>query len=126
MTPEPGTRAKRVGESVRQEVATLLATEVKDPRVAGAVVTRVEMTGDLRSARVHVCLLEAGDSVVRRRALIGALGRASGLIRREITRRLGLRFAPELRFLYDDGADALTEVERLLAEITAERQSRKP
>jgi ribosome-binding factor A len=124
MTPEPGTRARRVGESVREEIATLLANDVKDPRVAGAVVTRVEMAGDLRSARVHVCLLQAGDKVAKRRALIGALRRASGLIRREVTRRLGLRFAPELRFSYDDGADHLTAVERLLAEIAAERPSR--
>jgi ribosome-binding factor A len=124
MTPEPGTRARRVGESVREEIATLLAKDVKDPRVAGAVVTRVEMAGDLRSARVHVCLLQAGDNAARRRALVGALGRASGLIRREVTRRLGLRYAPELRFLYDDGGDHLTEVERLLAEIAAERRSR--
>ncbi|HEV3194153.1 MAG TPA: 30S ribosome-binding factor RbfA [Polyangiaceae bacterium] len=124
MATEPGTRARRVGEGVREEVASLLANEVKDPRVAGAVVTRVEMAADLRSARVHVCLLQAGSNVARRRALIGALGRASGLIRREITRRLGLRYAPELRFVYDDGSDRVTEVERLLAEIAAERRSR--
>ena len=113
-----------MGEGVREEIASLLANDVKDPRVAGAVVTRVEMAADLRSARVHVCLLQAGGNVARRRALIGALGRASGLIRREITRRLGLRYAPELLFVYDDGSDRVTEVERLLAEIAAERRPR--
>jgi len=115
------TRAKRVGESVRKEIASLLATDVKDPRAAGAVVTRVEMTGDLRSARVHVRLLDGADSAARRAVLVGALRRASGLMRREISHRLGLRHAPELRFVYDDGADHLTEVERLLDEIAAER-----
>jgi ribosome-binding factor A len=54
--------------------------------------------------------------------LLGALRRASGLIRREVTRRLRLRFAPELRFLYDDGIDATSRIEELLNEIRTERK----
>jgi ribosome-binding factor A len=117
------TRARRVGESVRKEIAALLATGVKDPRAAGAVVTRVEMTGDLRSAHVHVRLLVGGDDEARRTVLVSALRRASGLMRREIGQRLGLRSAPELRFVYDSGGDHLTEVERLLDEIASERKA---
>ncbi len=124
MPAEAGTRALRVSEGVRQEVAALLASDVRDPRAAGAVVTKVEMTSDLRSAHVRVRLLEGGDEPERRKALVGALRRASGLLRREVTRRLGLRFAPELRFDYDDGIDHTTNVERLLAEIDAEKRSR--
>lgn len=122
MTGE-NTRARRVGESVRKEIASLLTTGVKDPRAAGAVVTRVEMTGDLRSAHVHVRLLLGGDDPARRTVLVSALRRASGLMRREIGQRLGLRSAPELRFVYDSGSDHMTEVERLLDEIASERKS---
>ncbi len=122
MTAE-NTRARRVGESVRKEIAALLATGVKDPRAAGAVVTRVEMTGDLRSAHVHVRLLAGGDDEARRTVLVSALRRASGMMRREIGKRLGLRSAPELRFVYDSGSDHLTEVERLLDEIASERKA---
>src|SRR5579862_8564184 len=122
MTGE-STRSKRVGESVRKEIASLLATGVKDPRAAGAVVTRVEMTGDLRTAHVRVRLLAGGEDESRRASLLGALRRASGLMRREITHRLGLRHAPELRFAYDGGSDHLTEVERLLDEIAAEKKA---
>jgi ribosome-binding factor A len=117
------TRARRVGESVRKEIASLLVSGVKDPRAAGAVVTRVEMTPDLRSAHVHVRLLAGGDDEARRTVLVGALRRASGLMRREIAQRLGLRSAPELRFVYDAGTDHLTAVERLLDEIAAERKA---
>jgi|ERR1700728_107501 ribosome-binding factor A len=124
MPSEHDTRVRRVERGVREELAVLLAGEIKDPGAAGAVVTRVEMTNDLRSARVHVRLLERGDDAERRRALVAALGRASGLLRREITHRLALRHAPELRFLYDDGQDNSTRVEQLLAEIDAERRSR--
>jgi ribosome-binding factor A len=124
MAAETGTRALRVSEGVRKELASLLASEVKDPRAAGAIVTRVEMVSDLRSALVHVRLLEGGDDAERRRHLVGALRRASGMLRRDVTQRLKLRFAPELRFVYDDGVDHTTNVERILAEIDAEKRSR--
>ena len=59
------------------------------------------------------------------KAVIAALGRASGLMRREVTQRLQLRVAPELRFVYDDGQDNSTRVEQILAEIDAERRGVK-
>jgi ribosome-binding factor A len=124
MAAETGTRALRVSEGVRKELAALLATEVKDPRAAGAVVTRVEMTSDLRSVRVFVRVLEGGEDETRRRDVVNALRRASGMLRREISRRLGLRYAPEFRFAYDEGTDHRTNVERILAEIEAEKRSR--
>jgi ribosome-binding factor A len=123
-TGEAGARPRRVGEGLRQELAALLAGQVKDPRAAGAVITRVEVTSDLRSARIGVRLLEHGDDEARRRALLGALRRASGMLRREVTRRLALRYAPELRFEYDEGLDATTRIEALLDEIAAEKRSR--
>jgi ribosome-binding factor A len=123
MAGEPGMRARRVGEGVREELASLVALELKDPRAAGAVVTGVEMTGDLRSARVRVRLLAGGEDLESRRRLVEALGRAAGMLRREVTQRLRLRTAPELKFVYDDGADRSTRVEELLAEIEAEKRS---
>jgi ribosome-binding factor A len=124
MGSEHDTRVRRVAKGVREELAALLAGEVKDPGAAGAVVTRVEMTNDLRGAKIFVRALEGGDDPKRRRTLVEALGRATGLLRREVTQRLGLRSAPELRFIYDDGLDNTTRVEELLAEIDAERRSR--
>lgn len=124
MPSEHDTRVRRVERGVREELAAMLVADIKDPGVAGAVVTRVEMTNDLRSARVHVRLLERGEDEVARRDVVAALGRASGFLRREVTQRLGLRHAPELRFFYDDGRDNSTRVEELLAEIEAERRSR--
>ena len=121
MTTEHQTRLRRVAEAIREELASLLADEVRDPGAAGTVITRVEMADDLRSARVYVRLLEAGDDEGRRRILTAALERASGMLRRELTHRLGLRFAPILRFYYDQGLDNTSRVEQLLAEIQAER-----
>jgi ribosome-binding factor A len=124
LTPEHQTRLRRLAKAVREEVAALLANEVKDPGAVGAVVTRVEMANDFRSARIHVRLLEATDDKARRRKLTEALERASGLLRRELTHRLCLRFAPSLRFLYDNDLDNTARVEQLLAEIEAERSQK--
>lgn len=116
------TRVRRVEKGLREELASLLANEVKDPGAAGTVVTRVELTNDLRSAKVHVRALEGGEDPARRTSLVAALGRATGMLRREVTQRLQLRSAPELRFVYDDGMDNTTRVEQLLAEIEAEKK----
>jgi ribosome-binding factor A len=124
LTAEHQTRVRRLSEAVREELASLIANEVKDPGAVGAVVTRVEMADDLRSARVYVRLLEASDDEGRRAMLTKALERASGMLRREVTHRLGLRFAPNLRFYYDQGMDNTARVEQLLAEIEAERSRR--
>jgi ribosome-binding factor A len=117
-------RAVRVAERVREELACMLTDEVRDPRVAGAIVSRVEMADDLRSARVFVRTLEGGASPERRRDLVAGLERATGMLRREVTQRLGLRWAPTLRFIYDEGQDKVARIEELLAEVEAEKRSR--
>lgn len=121
MASEQGTRVLRVERGLREELAAMLVGEVRDPGAAGAVVSRVTMSKDLRSARVYVRLLEGGADAARRKAVIDALYRASGMLRSELTRRLSLRFAPELRFEYDEGVDKSDRIERLLAEIEAEK-----
>ena len=124
MTSEPSVRARRVGRSIRDQVAVMVTRVLKDPGTAGAGVTRVEMSDDLRSARVHVRLLQEGvDAPARRRKLLAALNRAAGLIRSEVGRNLRLRHAPDLRFLYDDGTDQVARIEALLREIAAERKA---
>jgi ribosome-binding factor A len=121
MAAEQGIRARRVAEGIREELSSLLEFEVKDPRASGAVVTRVEMNADLQSGRVFVRLLAGGDTEAQKR-LVEALDHASGMLRREVTRRLRLRRAPELRFAYDDGQDNVSRVEAILAEIQADKE----
>ena len=116
-------RAVRVAERVREELAWLLARDVRDPRCAGVTVSRVEMPDDLRLARVFVRLLEGGDSEERRREAMTGLQRAAGMLRTAVGRGVGLRFAPELRFAYDDGQEKQARVEKLLAEVEHEKRT---
>lgn len=115
-------RSVRVAERIREQLAALIAKRVRDPRAQNTIVTRVEMPDDLRSASVYVRTLE-GDAL-RGEAAATALTKASGLLRSEVTRALGLRFAPELTFFYDSGQDAATRIDEVLREIEEERKRR--
>jgi ribosome-binding factor A len=118
-------RSVRLSARVAKELAWALGRDVRDPRVANVTVTRVEMPDDLRAARVYVRLLQAGDDgEARKQALIG-LKRASGMLRKTIAGRLGLRVTPELTFFYDEGVDDLTRIEMLLEEVKADDRRNK-
>jgi ribosome-binding factor A len=113
-----GTRAPRVADAVRSELMKmLLEGAVHDPGVQSAVVSAVKMTGDLRLAKVYVRALALGADEKTRNALVRALERAKGFLRREISQRLQLQFAPELRFYYDESIDRGADMEALLREI---------
>ncbi len=115
-----GRRAARVTGRVHEELARSLRVRLSDPRLGGAVITRVEMPDDLQSARVFVRHETRGDAPAARRALLAGLRAAAGVLRREVGQALSLRYAPELRFFYDEGLDATLRVESLLAEIADE------
>ena len=117
-------RGTRVGERIREELANIISRKVRDPRVVGAIVSRVEVTDDLRSARIYVRLLEGGEDAKKRDLLIEGLGRAAGMLRQTVTKSLALRFAPELKFFYDVGQDKLTRIQDLLDEVHIEDLNR--
>ena len=110
-------RAVRVAESVREEIARALVRDLGDPRLSLAVIIRVEMPDDLGVAKVMVRLASGGEDEAARKRLLAGLAAASGLLRKRVGQNVGLRRAPELRFFYDEGQDASTRVEELLAEI---------
>jgi ribosome-binding factor A len=113
-----GTRAPKVADAIRSELMNLLLSgAVHDPGVQSAVVSAVKITADLRLAKVYVRALALGADEKTKSSLIKALERAKGFLRRELAQRLNLRFAPELRFYYDESIDRGAEMEALLREI---------
>jgi ribosome-binding factor A len=114
-----GRRPERLAEEIREEVARMIASEIKDPRLGFVTVIRVEVAHDLRYARVHVGVL--GNEAEREKSLT-ALRSAAGFVRRELGRRLRIHHTPEIDFRYDKGLDATDRVARLLAE-EAEREN---
>ena len=117
--PYDNRRPDRVAEAIREEVATFLADGVKDPRVRGMVtVTGVDVTRDLRHAKVFVSVL--GDDAERADTMAGLAGMAAHL-RGHIGRALRLRAAPELTFKYDVSVTHAARIETLLEQIRQER-----
>jgi ribosome-binding factor A len=117
MISTDGRRGKRVAELIRAYLAESMRREVDDPRLASVVVTTVAVTDDLMSARIGVRLLVGDEDPKVRSAVLKALQKGAGRLRRLIAPRLELRHCPELRFNYDTGHDASRRVEELLDEI---------
>jgi ribosome-binding factor A len=110
-------RAARVRDRIREELMNALRHDIRDPRLAHVVVTRVEMPDDLQLATAYIRLEIGGDNLDARKDALRALVSANGRLRRAMASGLKLRYTPELRFFYDDAPDALTRVEELLHEI---------
>ena len=110
----PAKRSDRVGALLRWAISELLLRDVKDPRIGMVTVTGVELSADLRHARVFVSPL--GDAAARERALAG-LASARPYLQSQVGKRLGLRFTPELRFLLDPSFETADRMERLLREL---------
>ncbi len=111
-----GDRPARVGERIREELCLLLQRRVNDPGLGSVTITDVSVTPDLKIAHVNYsALVEAGE----RKAVAQALRRAEGFLRRELGKVLGLRYAPELLFHYDDSYDRGARMDSLLREISS-------
>ena len=104
-------RTDRVRDRIRTELADILHTRVKDPRIGFVTVTTVELSDDLRHARVAISVF--GSPEEKTRTLEG-LRAATAFIRGELGRRLALRRVPEIQFLADESLDQLDQIERLL------------
>ncbi|MBX3233370.1 MAG: 30S ribosome-binding factor RbfA [Labilithrix sp.] len=117
-------RPVRVAAQLRQEIARLVGRDLADPRLEGLIVSNAWISSDLQLARVFFRLATTDEGAAleaRKKDAERALARASGRLRKAVTARLGLRVAPELRFVYDEGQDAQTRIEELLEEVKRER-----
>jgi ribosome-binding factor A len=108
-------RPDRVAEAIREEIALFLADGVKDPRVQGLVtVTGVDVTRDLRNAKVFVSIMGSDEE---RAATVEALGGLGHQLRGRIGRALQLRLAPTITFKLDESIARAARIEELLAQI---------
>ena len=114
MTETESKRTQRIGELIKQELGLMLVDELKDPRIGFATVTEVRVTGDLRQARVFVSVYGTKE---QREASLAGLSAAAGWVKREIGRRLKLRFTPTLYFALDETLDHAMRMEELMHAI---------
>ena len=111
-------RADRVNALLQRELGMIISEELRDPRIAFATVTAVEITSDLRSAKVHVSVLGDADQV---KSTLVALNEARPYLRHEIGARTELRYVPDLTFVSDQTAERAARISSLAAYLTAWR-----
>jgi ribosome-binding factor A len=111
---------RRVNESVRAVIADGLGV-LKDPRIGMVTVTGVDVTPDLREARVYVSVL---GSERKRRETLAGLASAHGVLQARINRELNLRRTPTLSFAYDESVEQGVRMTHLIDELAAELPER--
>jgi len=112
--PKEFSRPRRVAELVQRELANLLTSQVHDPRIGFVTVTGVELSKDLKHAKVYVTRLDQQHSAPDKQQLLTALSHASGYLRRELSRELNLRVSPTLRFFYDTSIERGNQMSKLI------------
>ena len=111
-------RTERLNDLLREEISQVLQHQVRDPRLGGLLsITRVDISPDMRYARVFVSIL--GSEEEKDRALQG-LVRAQGFFRRELARRLNLRRTPLLSFHRDDSIEEAARVLEIMGQVERE------
>lgn len=113
-------RPDQVAETVRQVIADLLLTELRDPRIGFVTVTGVQVTNDLSVATVRVSVM--GEPAEREAALQG-LESAAGFLRGRVGKALTTRIVPELRFELDRGLEHAARINQILGELKREDHS---
>ena len=110
-------RPKRVAEAVKNELTLLLLQQVADPRLTGVSVARVEVTPDLKQARVFFTVPAGRESGP---ALKG-MQRAKGFFRSHLAKMLNLRYTPDLLFFFDNLNEEMQRIDSLFRQIEKER-----
>jgi ribosome-binding factor A len=116
-------RPERLAEQMRMDAAQILQSQIKDPRLPLVTCTRVSVTNDLKHAKLYVSVLgNEEDQKIAMKVLVGA----TGYVRRLLSERLGIRFVPEIQFVYDPSVEYGIRLEELIEETRAlDQQSAK-
>lgn len=115
-------RIDRVSEAIRKEVSIIIHDELKDPRLGFVTITGVEMTADLRLAKIFFSVLGKEED---RKKTQEALTCALGFIRRLIAQRINLRFAPEIIFKEDRSVEHSVRIQELLDQLKELNEPKK-
>lgn len=107
-------RTLKAAEAIRQVVGMAILTDLRDPRIEGVTVTYVEVSPDMRQAKVHVSIM--GDDAKQRRCLY-ALQHSAGYLQSKLSDRIDTRYTPRLRFELDMGVKKSLAISQMLNDL---------
>ena len=113
-------RSTRVADAIRIELALLLLHKVRDPKINSVTISRVEVSDDLKYAKVYYTVFGEGKEIKEADA---GLQRARGFMRSHLAKTLNMRYTPELQFRYDRTAEKVKEIEKIFQEIAGEKDN---
>ena len=113
-------RQEKLGELIAAELSDLLRNRVKDPRVGFASITRVEVSGDLRHAKVFVSVMGTPEEQA---ATMKGLRNATGYLRHELAERIVLRYMPEISFRLDTSIEEGARILDLIRQVEEEERA---
>lgn len=109
-------RMQKIAEAIRQEASIIIHDKLKDPRLGFVTVTRVEVTADLRLAKIYFSVLGKDEDYKKTKE---ALDSGLGFIRMLVAKRINLRIAPEIMFFEDRSSEYSVRIQEVLDEIKA-------
>ena len=118
-----GKRAVRVGDQLLREIADLLLSSVRDPRIKGVTITGVDLSNDLKYAKVFYSLIGGEKEFVR---IQKGLDSAKGFIKRELANRMELKYMPDIIFKRDLSLEEGNRMERLFERLKSEESGNAP
>ena len=114
-----GHRCERISEEIKRELSQMIRDDLKDPRVKGLIsITAVEVTNDLRYARVYVSALADAE---QSKSVLQGLEKAGGYLRTELAKRLQIRYTPELIFKHDQSIEYGSKINKIIAGFNLEK-----
>ena len=114
--PKDFSRTERVNEQIQRELATIIQTELKDPRIKLITLTSVDISPDFAQAKIYFTSLGQSEGP---KETIKALTQAAGFLRRELARRMTIRIIPQLHFFYDKSVERGVHLSQLIDEAMA-------
>ncbi|MDI6759118.1 MAG: 30S ribosome-binding factor RbfA [Candidatus Omnitrophota bacterium] len=115
-------RHDRVAQAIKEEASTILHNELKDPRLKFVTITQVELSADLRNAKILFSVLGKDEDYKKVKQ---ALNSAIGFIRSLIAKRINLRFAPEIIFREDRSSEYSISIQKVFEEIKELREAKE-
>ncbi len=107
-------RTERIKGLLLEEISRIVQRVAKDPRIKGVTLTGVKVSKDLRHARVYYSII--GDTIKNEEVHKGLLS-AKGVIKKEVSKNLKLRYTPDIEFIFDDSLEYAEHIEKLLKQV---------
>jgi len=107
-------RMERVNQQLKREIGNIVLQELSDPRVAFVSIIGVNVSKDLRNARIYFSVIGNHDQIEHAQA---ALNSARGFIRKSVGQKMKIRNNPELTFTYDNSLEASARIDETIKEI---------